>query len=154
MKYARVLLVKSVTEYGLNSRFRVHEEGTNITKQDKSIRSIWNLIHRMTSSKATQKPAYLVILSSFKIYTNVGELERATRNNLDRFGFGYQGARDPRIKIAKGSNLTRIRITKRYKADPNPSRLAKRCYMNLNIKRKLKATRGNLMNLLDLAKIQ
>jgi hypothetical protein len=29
---------------------------------------------------------------------------------------------------------------------------AKECYMNLNIKRKLKATHGNLMNLLDLAK--
>jgi hypothetical protein len=29
---------------------------------------------------------------------------------------------------------------------------AKKCYMNLNIKQKLKATRGNLMNLLDLAK--
>jgi hypothetical protein len=27
-----------------------------------------------------------------------------------------------------------------------------KCYMNLNIKQKLKATRGNLMNLLDLAK--
>jgi hypothetical protein len=29
---------------------------------------------------------------------------------------------------------------------------AKECYMNLNIKQKLKATRGNLMTLLDLAK--
>jgi hypothetical protein len=29
---------------------------------------------------------------------------------------------------------------------------AKEFYMNLNINRKLKATRGNLMNLLDLAK--
>jgi hypothetical protein len=29
---------------------------------------------------------------------------------------------------------------------------AKECYMNLNIKQKLKVTRGNLMNLLDLAK--
>jgi hypothetical protein len=26
------------------------------------------------------------------------------------------------------------------------------CYLNLNIKQKFKATRGNLMNLLDLAK--
>jgi hypothetical protein len=95
-----------------------------------------------------------VILSSFKIYTNFGKLEPATRNNLDRFGFGYQRARDPHAKIAKGSNLTRIGIIKRDKADPNPSRLGKRCYMNLNIKQKLKATRGNLMNLLDIAKIQ
>jgi hypothetical protein len=29
---------------------------------------------------------------------------------------------------------------------------AKECYMNLNIKQKLKETRGNLINLLDLAK--
>jgi hypothetical protein len=29
---------------------------------------------------------------------------------------------------------------------------AKECYMNLNIKYKLKATHGNLMNLSDLAK--
>jgi hypothetical protein len=29
---------------------------------------------------------------------------------------------------------------------------AKECYMNLSIKQKLKATRGNLMNPLDLAK--
>jgi hypothetical protein len=29
---------------------------------------------------------------------------------------------------------------------------AKECYMNLNIKQKLKATHGNLMNLLALAK--
>jgi hypothetical protein len=41
----------------LNNRFGVHEEGTNITKWDKSIKLIWNLIHWMTSSKATQKPA-------------------------------------------------------------------------------------------------
>jgi hypothetical protein len=39
-----------------------------------------------------------MILSSFKIYTNVGKLEPATRNNLDRFGFGYRKAHDPRIK--------------------------------------------------------
>jgi hypothetical protein len=94
-----------------------------------------------------------VILSSFKIYTNVGKLEPATRNNLDRFGFGYRRARDPHVKIAKGSNLTHIRIIKGYKADANPSRLGKKCYMNLNIKQKLKVTQGNLMNLLDLAKI-
>jgi hypothetical protein len=84
----------------------------------------------------------------------MGNLEPATRNNLDRFGFGYQKARDPRVRFAKGTNSTRIRIIKRDKADPNPSRLGKKCYMNLNIKQKLKATRGNLMNLLDLATIQ
>jgi hypothetical protein len=38
--------------------------------------------------------------------------------------------------------------------EPKPIDLdwAKECYMNLNIKQKLKATCGNLMNLLDLAK--
>jgi hypothetical protein len=50
--------------------------------------------------------------------------------------------------------MIRIRIIKGYKADPNPSKLGKGCYMNLNIKQKLKATLGNLMNLLDFAKIQ
>jgi hypothetical protein len=39
-----------------------------------------------------------MILSSFKIYANIGKLEAATRNNLDRFGFGYQKARDPRVE--------------------------------------------------------
>jgi hypothetical protein len=95
-----------------------------------------------------------VIPSSFKIYTSFGKLEPATRNNLDRLGFGYQRACDPRVNLAKGTNLIRIRIIERDKADPNPSRLGKRCYMNLNIKQKLKATQGNLMNLLNLAKIQ
>jgi hypothetical protein len=95
-----------------------------------------------------------VILSSFKIYTNVGKLEPATRNNLDRFGFGYQRAHDPHVKLAKGASLTRIRITKRYKADPNPSRLGKKVLHEFKHKAKLKATQGNLMNLLNLAKIQ
>jgi hypothetical protein len=95
-----------------------------------------------------------VIPSSFKIYTNVGKLEPATRNNLDRFGFDYQRARDPRVELAKGANLTRTRITKRYKADPNPSRLGKKVLHEFKHKAKLKATRGNLMNLLNLAKIQ
>jgi hypothetical protein len=95
-----------------------------------------------------------MIPSSVKIYTNAGKLEPATRDNLDRFGFGYQGACDPRIKLAKGTDLTRIRITKRYKADPNPSRLGKKVLHEFKHKAKLKATRGNLMNLLNLAKIQ
>jgi hypothetical protein len=95
-----------------------------------------------------------VIPSSFKIYTNAGKLEPATRNNLDRFGFGYQGARDPRIKLAKGMNLTHIRITERYKADPNPSRLGKKVLHEFKHKAKLKTTQGNLMNLLNFAKIQ
>jgi hypothetical protein len=79
-----------------------------------------------------------VIPGSFKIYTNVGKLEPATRNNLDRFGFGSQRAHDPRVKLAKDTNSTHIRIIKRDKADPNPSRLGKKCYMNLNIKQNSK----------------
>jgi hypothetical protein len=39
-----------------------------------------------------------MILSSFKIYSNVSKLEPATRDNLDRFGFGYRKAQDPRVK--------------------------------------------------------
>jgi hypothetical protein len=38
-----------------------------------------------------------VIPSSFKIYTSFGKLEPATRDNLDRFGFSYQKARDPLV---------------------------------------------------------
>jgi hypothetical protein len=83
-----------------------------------------------------------MILSSFKIYTNVGKLEPTTRNNLDRFGFGYQRARDPHVKIAIGSNLTRIRITKRYKADPNPSRLGKKVLHEFKHKAKTQSNTG------------
>jgi hypothetical protein len=39
-----------------------------------------------------------MIPGSFKIYTNISKLEPATRNNLDRFGFGYQEAQDPRVE--------------------------------------------------------
>jgi hypothetical protein len=43
--------------------------------------------------------------------------------------------------------------SQRGKAETNRSRLGKKeCYMNLNIEQKSKAARGNLMNLLDLAK--
>jgi hypothetical protein len=66
-----------------------------------------------------------MIPSSFKIYTSFGKLEPATRNNLDRLGSGYQRACDPRVILAKGTNLIRIRIIERDKADPNPFRLGK-----------------------------
>jgi hypothetical protein len=42
--------------------------------------------------------------------------------------------------------------SQRGKAETNQSRLGKRVLHELNIKQKLKATRGNLMNLLDPAK--
>jgi hypothetical protein len=42
--------------------------------------------------------------------------------------------------------------SQRDKAEASRSRLGKRVLDELNIKKKSKATRGNLMNLLDLAK--
>jgi hypothetical protein len=44
------------------------------------------------------------------------------------------------------------RIVKQDKAESNQSKLGKRVLRELNIKQKLKATRDNLMNLLDLVK--
>jgi hypothetical protein len=88
------------------------------------------------------------------IYTRFGKLEPTTRGNLDRFGFGHQGACDPRAVLAKGTNSIHIRIIKKVKPIQIYLDWAKKCYMNLNIKQKLKATRGNLVNLLNLAKIQ
>jgi hypothetical protein len=46
-----------------------------------------------------------------------------------------------------------VKITKQDKADPNQSKLSKGVLHEFKHKVKLKATRGNLMNLLDLAKI-
>jgi hypothetical protein len=76
--------------FSLENLYWIHEEGTNITKEDKSIRLNRNLIHRMISSKTTPKTCiYRKIPGSFKIYTRFDKLEPATCNNLDRFGFGY-----------------------------------------------------------------
>jgi hypothetical protein len=47
-----------------------------------------------------------------------------------------------------------VEITKQDKADSNQSKLGKRVLHEFKHKVKLEATRGNLMNLLDLAKIQ
>jgi hypothetical protein len=48
-----------------------------------------------------------------------------------------------------------MRITQGNKADPNQSRLGKKVLHEFKHKaKKLKATQGNLMNLLNLAKIQ
>jgi hypothetical protein len=55
---------------------------------------------------------------------------------------------------AKDINSIRIRIIKINKADPNQSRLGKEVLHEFKHKVKLKATQGNLMNLLNLAKIQ
>jgi hypothetical protein len=91
-----------------------------------------------------------MIPGSFKIYTNISKLEPATRNNLDRFGFGYRKHKIHVLKYETYSNKDH----KRNKADPNPSRLGKGVLHELKHKVRLKITRGNLMNLLDLAKIQ
>jgi hypothetical protein len=76
------------------------------------------------------------------IYTNFGKLEPATRNNLDGFGFGYKRACDPRVDLAKGTNLTRIRIIKRNKADPNSSRLGKKVLHEFKHKAKTQSNTG------------
>jgi hypothetical protein len=51
-------------------------------------------------------------------------------------------------------NLNRIRIVKGDKADSNQSRLGKEVLHEFKHKVKLKATQGNLMDLLNFAKIQ
>jgi hypothetical protein len=66
-----------------------------------------------------------MIPSSFKIYTSFGKLEPATRNNLDRLGFGYQRACDPRVQINQRYELDPHKDHQKGKADPNPSRLGK-----------------------------
>jgi hypothetical protein len=83
-----------------------------------------------------------VIPSSFKIYTNLGKLEPATCDNLDRFGFGYQRARDPHVNLAKGTNLIRIRIIERDRADPNPSRFGKEVLHEFKHKAKTQSNTG------------
>jgi hypothetical protein len=62
-----------------------------------------------------------MILSSFKIYTNIGKLEPATCNNLDRFGSAIGKQKIHVLKHEIHSNKDH----KRGKADPNPSRLGK-----------------------------
>jgi hypothetical protein len=83
-----------------------------------------------------------VIPSSFKIYTNFGKLEPATRNNLDRLGFGYPRTCDPRVNLAKGTNLIRIRIIKGDKTDPNQSRLGKKVLHEFKHKAKTQSNTG------------
>jgi hypothetical protein len=85
---------------------------------------------------------YRMIPSSFKIYTNFGKLEPATRNHLDRFGFSYQRACDPRVNLAKGMSLIRIGIIRRNKADPNPSRLGKEVLHEFKHKAKTQSNTG------------
>jgi hypothetical protein len=83
-----------------------------------------------------------VIPSSFKIYTSFGKLEPATHDNLDRFGFSYQRACDPRVNLAKSTNLIRIRIIEKDKTDPNPSRLGKEVLHEFKHKAKTQSNTG------------
>jgi hypothetical protein len=85
---------------------------------------------------------YRVIPSSFKIYTSFGKLEPATRDNLDRLGFGYQRACDPRVNLAKSTNLIRIRIIGKDKADPKQSRLGKTVLHEFKHKAKTQSNTG------------
>jgi hypothetical protein len=83
-----------------------------------------------------------MIPSSFKIYTSFGKLEPATRNNLDRLGFGYQRACDPHAVSTKGTNSIRIKIIKKIKPIQIHLDWAKKCYMNLNMKQKTQSNTG------------
>jgi hypothetical protein len=83
-----------------------------------------------------------VIPSSFKIYTNFGKLEPATRNNLDRLGFGYRRAHNPRVVEAMGTSSNLIRIIQMDKADPNPSRLGKEVLHEFKHKAKTQSNTG------------
>jgi hypothetical protein len=83
-----------------------------------------------------------MIPGSFKIYASLSKLEPATCGNLDRFGFGYRKAHDPRVELTKVSNSTCIRIIKRDKADPNPSRLGKKVLHEFKHKVKTQSNTG------------
>jgi hypothetical protein len=83
-----------------------------------------------------------VIPSSFKIYTSFGKLEPATRDNLDRLGFGYRRARDPHVVEAMGTSSNLIRITQGNKADPDQSRLGKKVLHEFKHKAKTQSNTG------------
>jgi hypothetical protein len=83
-----------------------------------------------------------VIPGSFKIYTNFGKLEPATRNNLDRFGLGYQTACDPHVNVTKSTNLIHVKIIGKDEADPNPSRLGKKVLHEFKHKAKTQSNTG------------
>jgi hypothetical protein len=56
--------------------------------------------------------------------------------------------------LSQGYELGSHKDHQKDEADPNPSRLGKEVLHEFKHKAKLKATQGNLMNLLNLAKIQ
>ena len=68
---------------------RVPRRRNNFVNDDKSIRSKRNLIHRMISSKTTQKPASTAWYPVLSRSTQDCQIEPATRDNLDWLEFGY-----------------------------------------------------------------
>jgi hypothetical protein len=136
----------------LYSRIGFREEGTNVINDDRPIRLNRNLIHRMISSKTTQKPAstaWYPVLSRSKqdwytwthntwqsrlIWVRLLESMRSTHH------IGFE------------TGTCNVRIIKQDKADSNQSKLGKKSVAWIKHKAQFKATRGNLMNLLDLAK--
>jgi hypothetical protein len=79
-----------------------------------------------------------MILSSFKIYTNIVKLEPATRNNLDRFGFDY---RKRKIHVLK-HEIYSYKDHDRDKADPNPTKLGKKVLHESKHKVKTRSNTG------------
>jgi hypothetical protein len=109
----------------LNSRIGIHEEGTNITNQDKSIRLDWNLIHRMTSSKTTQKPAstaWYPALSRF-----IEDLASLNPQHVTTQIDSVSAIREHVIHVLfnQGYELDSHKDHRKDRADPNQSRLGK-----------------------------
>jgi hypothetical protein len=136
----------------LYSRIGFRGEGTSIAKDDKSIRLKQNLIHRMTSSETTQKPAstaWYPVLSRF-----MQDQQAWTLNTWQ--------SRLIQVRLLKSTwsmhhiglkIWTRnIRIVRQDKVESNQSKLGNKSVTWIKHEAKFKATRDNLMNLLDLAK--
>jgi hypothetical protein len=94
-----------------------------------------------------------MILGSVKIHTKLASLNpQHVTIQIGSVSTIWQ-TRDPRAFRSKIWTCD-VKITKQDKADPNQSKLGKRVLHEFKHKVKPKATQGNLMNLLDLAKIQ
>jgi hypothetical protein len=136
----------------LYSRIGFRGEGTNIAKDDKSIKLNQILVHRMTSSKTIQKPEstarYLVLSRSMQ------DQQAWTRNtwHLDWSEFGYRERMTCLPCQAKDSSVQHV-DHKQDRTESNQSKLGNKSVTWIKYKKiKFKATHGNLMNLLDLAK--
>jgi hypothetical protein len=85
--------------------------------------------------------------------TNIAnKLEPATRDNLDWFEFGYREHMTRLPRQAKDLSVQHV-DHKQDRAESNQSKLGNKSVTWIKHKKvKFKATHGNLMNLLDLAK--